>query len=92
MDAQAVTIAPLLAAFIAGAGLGAAHFGSLWWTVILMRDGRPGTGVAVQGLRFVTLAAALVLIARLGAGPLIAAAAGVVAARALLTRRRRRRA
>jgi len=85
-----MTIAALVAAFAAGAGLGATHFGSLWWSVVLMRDGRTGLGVGVQSLRFVVLTAALVLIARLGAGPFIAAAAGVLAARALLTRRYRR--
>ena len=55
-----------------------------------MRDGRAGLAVAVQSLRFVALAAALVLIARLGAGPFVAAVAGVLAARALLMRRCRR--
>ncbi len=81
-----MNVAPLLAAVVAGAGLGAAHFGSLWWSVVLMRDGHTGLGVAVQSLRFVALAAALVLIARLGASPLLAAAAGVLVARALLMR------
>jgi F1F0 ATPase subunit 2 len=85
-----MTVAALLAAFVAGAGVGAAHFGSLWWSVILIRDGQTGLGVAVQSLRFVVLAAALVLITRLGAGPFIAAATGVLAARALLMRRYRR--
>ncbi len=85
-----MTIAALVAAFAVGAALGAAHFGSLWWSVALMRGGRTGPGVAVQSLRFVALAAALVLIARLGAGPFIAAAAGVLAVRALLMRLYRR--
>jgi F1F0 ATPase subunit 2 len=90
MDAPAMTIAPLVAAFVAGAGLGAAHFVSLWWSVVLMRDGRTGFGVVVQSLRFLVLAAALVLIARQGAWPFVAAAAGVLAARSLLMRRCRR--
>ncbi len=81
-----MTVAALVAALAAGA----AHFGSLWWTVVLIRDGRTGLGVAVQTLRFVALAAALVLIARLGATALVAAAAGLLAARALLMRRFRR--
>jgi len=85
-----MSLGALIAVVVAGAGLGAAHFGSLWWSVVLIRGGRVGLGVAVQSLRFIVLAAALVVIARLGAGPLIAAAAGLVAARALLLRRTRR--
>ena len=80
----------LAAAFAAGAALGAAHFGSLWWSVVLIRNRSTGLGVAVQGLRFVVLAAALVLLARQGAGPFLSAAAGVLAARTLLMRRYRR--
>jgi F1F0 ATPase subunit 2 len=89
MDASAMTGA-LMIAFIAGAILGAAHLASLWWSVALLRDGRTILGFSVQALRFVALALALALIARQGAGPLIAAAAGVLAARALLMRRFRR--
>ncbi len=69
MDAPAMTLV-LLAAFAAGALLGAAHFGSLWWSVVLMRDGRTALGVAVQALRFAALAVALALIAREGAATL----------------------
>lgn len=85
-----MTIAVLIAAFVAGAVLGAAHFGSLWWSVALLREGRPALGVAAQALRFVALAAALALVARQGAAPLLAAAFGLLAARALLMRRYRR--
>jgi F1F0 ATPase subunit 2 len=89
MDAPAMMLA-LVASFVAGALLGAAHFGSLWFSVVLMRDGRTALGVGVQALRFAALAAALALLAREGAGPLLAAAFGVLAARALLLRRYRR--
>jgi F1F0 ATPase subunit 2 len=85
-----MSLAAPIAAFAAGAALGAAHLGSLWWSVVLIRDGRPGLGVAVQTLRFVALAAALVLIARLGPMALVAAAAGILALRSLLMRRFRR--
>ena len=71
----------------AGAILGAAHLASLWWSVVLMRDGRPILGGMVQALRFVALALALAVIARHGAALLLAAAFGVLAARALLLRR-----
>jgi F1F0 ATPase subunit 2 len=90
MDAPAMTFGSLIAAFAAGAALGSAHFGSLWWSVVLMRDGRTGLGVAVQALRFAALAIALALIARLGAAPFLAAALGVIAARMVLMRRYRR--
>jgi len=80
----------LIAAVAVGAALGAAHFSSLWWSVVLMRDGRTGLGLAVQALRFAALAVALALIARLGAGPFLAAAAGLLAVRVALMRRYRR--
>ena len=59
----------LIAAFAVGALLGAAHFGSLWWSVVLMRHGRTILGAAAQALRFAGLALALALIARQGAVP-----------------------
>jgi len=79
-------VAPVIG-LAAGAILGSAHLASLWCSVILLRDGRPVLGVLMQALRFVVLAAALALIARHGAAPLIAAAAGVLAARTVLLRR-----
>jgi membrane protein implicated in regulation of membrane protease activity len=85
-----MTIAALAGAFALGAALGAAHFYSLWGSVALMRDGRTGLGVALQGLRFALLAVALVAVARQGAGFLVAAAAGVILVRLVLTRRCRR--
>ena len=90
MDAPAMMVAVLIAAFTAGATLGAVHFGSLWWSIVLLREGRTLAGIAAQALRFVALAAALALIARQGAAPLLAAALGVLAARGFLMRRNRR--
>ncbi len=80
-------IAAVILGFAAGAILGAAHLGSLWWSVVLVRDGRPVLGVILQALRFVALAVPLAVIARHGAAPLLAAAFGVLAARAVLLRR-----
>ena len=91
MDAPEMTVALLAAAFVAGAALGAAHFGSLWWSAVLLQDGQTALGVVTQALRFVVLAAALALIARLGVKPFLMAALGLVAARALLTHRARGR-
>ena len=40
-----------------GATLGGAlHFGSLWWSIVLLREGRTLAGIAAQALRFVALA------------------------------------
>ena len=83
-------VAVLIAAFAAGATLGAVYFGSLWCSILLLREGRTLAGIAAQALRFVALAAALALIARQGAAPLLAAALGVLAARGFLMRRHRR--
>jgi F1F0 ATPase subunit 2 len=91
MDASAMIVA-LMLGLAAGALLGAAHLASLWWSVVLVRDGRPILGVMAQALRFVALALALALIARHGAAPLLAATFGVLAARALLLRRLERMA
>ena len=85
-------IGALMIGLAAGAILGAAHLASLWWSVILLRDGHPVLGILAQALRFVVLAAGLAVIARHGAAPLIAAAVGVLAARALLLRRLERMA
>jgi F1F0 ATPase subunit 2 len=86
MDASAM-IQALMIGLVAGAILGAAHLASLWWSVVLLRDGRPILGFLAQALRFVALALALAVIARHGAVPLLAAAFGVLATRALLLRR-----
>jgi F1F0 ATPase subunit 2 len=76
-----------LIGLVAGAVLGAAHLASLWWSVVLVRDGRPILGFIAQALRFVVLALALAFIARHGAAPLLAAAFGVLVSRALLLKR-----
>ncbi len=85
-----MTVALLIGAFVLGAALGAAHFLSLWGSVALLREGRMGFGVALQGLRFALLAIALVLIARQGGNFFLAAAAGVLLVRVILTRHYRR--
>jgi hypothetical protein len=90
MDASAMTAALVIGAFALGAALGAAHFLSLWASVVLLRDGRTGLGVALQGLRFALLAIALILIARQGVNLFLAAAGGVSLVRVVLTRHYRR--
>jgi F1F0 ATPase subunit 2 len=85
MDAPAMTALPLVAAFVLGAALGAAHFLSLWGSVALIRQGRTGLGVGLQLLRLALIALALVAIARQGANLFLAAAAGVIVVRFALT-------
>ena len=80
----------VVAAFAAGALLGALHFGSLWWAVSLYGSGAPLKAIAAQLLRFAILGAALFAIAMEGALPLIAAGLGLLAARAIVVRRVRR--
>ena len=80
-------IGALAVGLVAGAVLGAAHLASLWWSVVLMRDGRPILGFVAQALRFAALALVLAFIARHGAAPLLAAAFGLLASRALLLKR-----
>ena len=85
-----MTAALLVGGLILGAGLGTAHFLSLWWTVGLMRANRTALGIAVQALRFGLLAIALTAVARQSASLFVAAASGLFAARLILTRRYRR--
>jgi F1F0 ATPase subunit 2 len=80
-------MAMALIGLVAGAALGVAHLASLWWSVVLLRDGRRILGFIAQALRFCALALALAVIARHGAAPLLAAAVGVLASRALLLKR-----
>jgi F1F0 ATPase subunit 2 len=86
MDAPAMMTMALIG-LVAGAALGTAHLASLWWSVVLMRDGRPILGFIAQALRFCALVLALAFIARHGAAPLLSAAFGVLASRALLLKR-----
>jgi F1F0 ATPase subunit 2 len=91
MDAP-IMIETVVLALVSGAVLGAAHLGALWWSVVLLRDGRALAGFGVQALRFVPLALTLAFFARQGVAPLLAASLGVLVARELLMRRLRRSA
>ena len=84
-----MSIPLLIAAFAFGGALGAAHFGSLWWSVVLMREGRTNLGRRGAGppLRRAGGCARAHRAARRRA--LLAAPLGVIAARALLIRRYR---
>ncbi len=76
------------AGLLAGLLAGAAHFVLLRWnTDLYMRPGRLGPAIALQGLRLALLAGVLVVLARLGALPLLLGALGVLGARRIVLRR-----
>ena len=90
MDAPAMTVALLIGALRPRRGARGRAFPVAVGSVALLREGRVGFGVALQGLRFALLAIALVLIARQGGNFFLAAATGVLLVRVILTRHYRR--
>jgi hypothetical protein len=92
MDAPAMTLLavndPLIAraaglalGLVSGGILGLIHFRTLAWTARLFAAGSVLRAAALQAGRFAVVAAALLGLARLGAGPLLAGLAGIVLAR-----------
>jgi F1F0 ATPase subunit 2 len=73
---------------VAGTGLGAVHFGALWWTVRrLPRLRRPGRWLALSAaLRFVVVLAGFVALVRVHPLALLAALMGFLLARLAATR------
>lgn len=82
-------VLPILAAcLVAGIGLGALYFRTLWWTTRrLGAEGRLATAVALMAGRFVALGGALFLASLAGAAPLLTMALGVLVARFVVVRR-----
>ncbi len=76
---------PLLG-LVAGALLGLAHFGSLWWNTHLYVTGGPIQALGIQILRLGLLFAVLVVLAKLGAPTLIAGGLGLLLARGFVLR------
>ncbi len=76
----------------AGAALGWLYFRALWWTLRLFTINHPRLAwVALAGMaRFAALGAALYLVSRQGALPLLAASLGLLAGRAVALRRLKR--
>jgi F1F0 ATPase subunit 2 len=71
-----------------GAILGLIHFGSLRWnTRLYLAGGSIALAFALQLARFAILAGAFILLARLGALPLLSGALGLLAARSYVVRR-----
>ena len=79
---------PILAAcLVAGIGLGALYFRTLWWTARRFgADGRVTTVIALTAGRFATLGGALVLASLAGAAPLLTIALGILVARFAVVR------
>ncbi|HVJ41035.1 MAG TPA: ATP synthase subunit I [Dongiaceae bacterium] len=77
----------VFAALIAGIALGLLHFSALWWNCRSFAEGRIGFALLVQLARFAILILAFVGLAKLGAGPLLAAALGLLLARGVVRRR-----
>ncbi|MGI3166069.1 ATP synthase subunit I [Pseudooceanicola sp. 200-1SW] len=89
--AAAYPAATALLAALLGLGLGVVHFASLRRvTDLYLGPGRaPARALALQLARLALLVAVFVLLAGLGAYPLLAGAAGLVLGRALVLRRAR---
>ena len=73
-------------AFAVGILLGVVHFGSLWWNARLYTGRGAVLALVLQLVRLGLLVVVLAVLAKLGAGPLLAAAAGLLVARLLLVR------
>ncbi len=69
---------------VAGLGIGAFHFATLWWNTQLFTSGAAGGAVAVDLGRIAVAVAALRLLARLGFAVLLSGALGFLVARPLL--------
>ncbi len=79
---------PLLAWALAGAVVGVVYFRAVWATArLLAGGGGRGRAIGFTLVRLALLAGFLVLAARGGAGPLLAAALGILLARFAVMRR-----
>lgn len=89
--AQTLHLAPaagVLLGLAVGAVLGLAHFGSLRWnTRLYLAGGSIARAFALQFARFAILIGVLILLAELGALPLLSGALGLFAARSYVLRR-----
>lgn len=72
---------------LAGALLGYAYFTALRWNVTLIEKGAAPAAALLFVARFALLSAAFVMLAKLGALPLLAGAAGLLVARRVMLRR-----
>jgi F1F0 ATPase subunit 2 len=72
---------------VAGLGIGAFHFATLWWNTRLFTSGTAGKAIVVQLGRIAVAVAALTFLARLGFAALLSGAFGLLVVRPLLVRR-----
>lgn len=70
-----------------GAAVGALHFGALGLAVRCFAGGRALRAATLQAARFALVAAALLGLVQLGAGPLLTGLLGLLGARQVLLRR-----
>ena len=81
-------IVEIMSGIAIGAGIGATHYYLLWRNVeMLVSSQSLKRAMALQIIRLFLTGAALYLIARFGALPLVAAALGLVGARVVVVRR-----
>jgi F1F0 ATPase subunit 2 len=69
---------------VAGLGVGAFHYASLWWNTRLFTSGAAVKAIAVQLGRIAVAVAALTLLARLSLATVLSGACGFLVARPLL--------
>jgi F1F0 ATPase subunit 2 len=87
MDAGQMTVLETLFYLALGFAAGTLFFALLHWnTRLYMRGGSVAFAVALQGVRVVSVGGVLVLIALLGALPLLLTALGLLIARAVVLR------
>jgi len=79
----------LLAACLVGLATGLVHFAALRWNAGLYVKGGAARAAIIQIARFALLVTVLVVLAKLGAGPLLAGALGIFSARHIVLRRER---
>lgn len=91
LSAALPSFSPLAGAAVGlGVGLaaGCAYFAALWWnTRLYLAGGRVALAVALQAGRFALLLIAMVVLAALGALPLLMGAVGLLVARTFIVRR-----
>jgi F1F0 ATPase subunit 2 len=94
MFAELVIAGPTIKALVGtavGAGIGALHFGSLWWSVQAGADGGALHFIAMAALRWSFTIALFGALAMIGAPALFGGALGLLAARHVILRQIRRR-
>ena len=80
----------IVVGILAGTMLGFAHFLTLKWNTGLYLEGGVAKAIVLHILRMIVLAAAFIILAKLGAAALLSGLAGLLLARAIVMRREKR--